>query len=184
MTLGFFCFKKKNWSIVYFQCCIISGIQQSDADIYIYIHTHTYTLLKIFFQYTHSFKNSFIVCFITGYWMWFPMLHNRTLLFIHSMYNSLYLLTPNSQSSPPPPPSPLAATSVSFMSVSLLLFSRWVHLCHVLDSTYKWYHMVLSSSFWLSMVISKSINVSANDISKFFFMSWVVFHYRYVPHFL
>ena len=28
------------------------------------------------------------------------------------------------------------------MSVSLFLFHRYVHLCHILDSTYKWYHMV------------------------------------------
>ena len=35
------------------------------------------------------------------------MLYSRTLLFIHSLYNSLHLLTPNSQSIPSPSPSPL-----------------------------------------------------------------------------
>ena len=32
------------------------------------------------------------------------MLYSRTSLFIHSIYNSLHLLTPNSHSIPPPPP--------------------------------------------------------------------------------
>ena len=49
----------------------------------------------------------------------------RTLLFIHSLYYSFHLLIPHSQ------------------SISLLLF----YSCHILDSTYKWYHMVIFS-FW------------------------------------
>ena len=47
------------------------------------------------------------------------MLYSKTLLFIHSVYNILHLLTPNSQSTlPSPPPSPLV-TSSFFMFVSL-----------------------------------------------------------------
>lgn len=34
----------------------------------------------------------------------FPVLYNRTLLFIDSIYSSLYLLVSNSQSNSPPPP--------------------------------------------------------------------------------
>ena len=40
--------------------------------------------------YTHSFTNYFLFCFITGYWLQFPVLYCRTLLFIHSLYTSLY----------------------------------------------------------------------------------------------
>ena len=65
-----------------------------------------------------------------------------TLLFAHPIYNSLHLLIPNYQSFLPPPSS-LATTSLFSMSVSQFLFCRYVHLCHILDSTYKWYHMVL-----------------------------------------
>ena len=36
----------------------------------------------------------------------FPALYSRVLLFIHPMYNSLHLLSPNSQSIPPQPPAP------------------------------------------------------------------------------
>ena len=42
------------------------------------------------------------VFMITGYWIWFPVLYGRTLLFIHSIYNSLHLLVLNSQSTPTP----------------------------------------------------------------------------------
>ena len=47
---------------------------------------------------------------ITGYWMWFPVLHSRTLLFIYPIYNSLHWPTPNSHSTSPLSPSPLATT--------------------------------------------------------------------------
>ena len=44
--------------------------------------------------YIHSFSYSFPCWFITGYWIWFPVLYSRTLLFIHPIYNSLHLLIP------------------------------------------------------------------------------------------
>ena len=59
------------------------------------------------------------------------------------------------------------------MTVSLFLFHKWIHLCHVLDCTYKWYHVVLSLSFWLtslSMIVFRSIPVAANGITLFFFL--------------
>ena len=52
-------------------------------------------------------------------------------------YNSLHLLIPNSPFLPRPTPSPLAATSLLSVSVSLFLFRKKVHLCHISDSTYK-----------------------------------------------
>ena len=52
------------------------------------------------------------------------MLHSRTLLFMHSIYKSLNLLTPTSHSVPPPTPSPLATTSLFSLSLILFLFHR------------------------------------------------------------
>ena len=101
----------------------ISAVQQSDSV----IHTHMY-----------SFSYSFPLWFITGYWIPFPVLYSRTLLFIQPVYKSLPLLTPNSQCIPALLSSPLATTSLFSVSGSLFLFCRYVHLCHILDSTYKW----------------------------------------------
>ena len=66
------------------------------------------------------------------------MLHSRTLLFVHSIYNSLHLLIPNSQFIPPLSPSPLPTTnktdpSYNHMQASLpqhseLLGSHWREL--------------------------------------------------------
>ena len=70
------------------------------------------------------------------------MLYSRTSLLIHSKCNSLYLLNPDFQSIPLPPSPALATTSLCSMSVSLFLFCRHVHLCHILESTCKLYHMV------------------------------------------
>ena len=72
-----------------------------------------------------------------------------------------------------PTPSPLATTSL--FSKSMRFFSCGkVHLCCVLDSRYKWYHMILSFSFWpttLSMRDSSYIHVAANGIILFLFMT-------------
>ena len=66
---------------------------------------------------------------------------DRILLFTHSLYNSLLLLVPNSQSIPPlSPSSPLATTNLFSM---FACFGLQVSLCHVLDSIYKRYHIVL-----------------------------------------
>ena len=48
--------------------------------------------------------------------------YSRTLTFIHSAYNSLYLLTPNSQSNPPHPPGNHKSGLYAFTSGSLFLF--------------------------------------------------------------
>ena len=66
--------------------------------------------------------------------------------------------------------SSLAATSLFSMSMSLFLFCRKVHLCHILDSRCKRYHMVFVFLFLtsLSMRVSSSIHVKANDIILFF----------------
>ena len=89
------------------------------------------------------------------------------LLFIHYKYDNLHQLIPNSQSIPSHPPSPLATTN---------LFSTWiyfyfivkfvsVYIPHINDII--WY---LSFSLWLtslSMLISRSIYITANGVISF-----------------
>ena len=53
------------------------------------------------------------------------MLYSRTLLFIHSAYNSLHLLTPAFLSILPPMPSPLTTTSLFCTSMILFLFHQF-----------------------------------------------------------
>ena len=65
---------------------------------------------------------SFPLWLIIGYWIEFPLLYSRTLSFIHSIYKSLPLIIPNSNSIPPSPIYPLATTSLFPMSVILFLF--------------------------------------------------------------
>ena len=63
----------------------------------------------------------------------------------------LYILcvivfTSDSQSRPPLSTSPLANTHLFSMSASLFLFHKWVPLCHIIDSTYKWYYVAICLS--------------------------------------
>ena len=101
------------WSIVVLQCCVISSMLQNDSVMHIYVF--------------------FSMWFITGYRVWFPVLYSWALLFIGITHASLHLPVPNSQSIRPHPPSSLA--SIRLFSVSVSLFHRSVHLCHILDST-------------------------------------------------
>ena len=68
------------------------------------------------------FSYSFPLWFITGYWIWFLELYSRTLWFIHSLYTSLHLLIPSSQSNfLPTPPTPLGNHQSSFSVLEAFL---------------------------------------------------------------
>ena len=56
-------------------------------------------------------------------------------------------------------------------------------MCHILDFTYKWYHVAFVFLFLTShsMIISRSIHVTWHYS---FFFGWVAFHSVYVPHLL
>ena len=81
------------------------------------------------------------------------MLYSKTLVFIHSVYKSLRLLTPTSSSIPPHPPPPWQPT-VCFLYpwFSFCFTDRFI--CHALDFTYKWYGICLSDlpHLWLSSI--------------------------------
>ena len=74
-------------------------------------------------MYTASTTDCFLLWFITGYWVWFPVPYSRTWLFIHSVYNSLHLLiqTPNPSLSPFPSP----------WQPQVYLLCPWVYFCFV-----------------------------------------------------
>ena len=65
-----------------------------------------------------------------------PCAIQKDLVSYHSIYNSLYLLAPNSQSNPPPPPplwQPRVCSLCLWVCFCFIDFSFW----HILDSTYK-----------------------------------------------
>ena len=79
------------------------------------------------YMYTFFFSYYLPSCCIPRDWVHFPVLYSRTSWSIHSKYNSLHLLIPNSLPSPflPTPTAPhLATTSLFSMSVNLFLFCR------------------------------------------------------------
>ena len=153
---------------------LISAVQQIDSVIHTHIYIHI--LFHIVFHYGLSQDIEYTsLSYTVG----------------PSCLSSLCIIacicwpqTPNP--SLPHLSSPLATTSLFSMPVSLFLFCRKFYLCHILDSTYKRYHMVfvflLLTS--LSMMISSSIHVATNGIISFFFYGWVTFHCPYVPHLL
>ena len=111
-----------NWIVVDLQCCV---------SFWHIAKQLRYILLRVLFHYGLSKILNIVPCAI-----------RRTLLFIHSIYNSLYLLIPDSHTLPP---CPLATTSMFPIPENMFLFYIYIHLCSILDFTYVWYHIVLVS---------------------------------------
>ena len=79
------------------------------------------------------------------------------------------------------------ANSLFFISVNLFLFHRRVHLCCVLESMYKWYHMVIVFLFLTYLTRYDNLQVHLCCCAWHYFIhfdGWVVFHCIYVPHLL
>jgi len=79
-------------SIVDLQCVPISAVQQSDSVIHI---------IDI-----HFFFFNFLLWFVPGDWISFPVLYRSTLLLIPCKCSYWHLPTPNSQCIPVSPPPP------------------------------------------------------------------------------
>ena len=145
-----------NWSMVDVQCCVNFC---STAKWFSYIDVH-------YFQY------SFPLSFIIGYWIWFPVLCGRTLLFIQSIYKSLHLLAPNSYSICPPttPLWPLGAWSLR-LRICFCLVDTFICVTFQIPpgSDIVWHLSFGLTS--LSMVISSCIHVAAHGIISFFLIA-------------
>ena len=84
----------------------------------------------------HSFLVFFPLWFITGYWIWFPVLFKRTLLLIHPVVCKWFASSDPALSLPW---APLANTSMFSVSVSLLLLHK-----HSLMSSFRSHTQVTS----------------------------------------
>ena len=73
------------------------------------------------------------LCYPVGYWC---------LSILYTTVCLCYSQTPIPSLHSPTCYHTLAITSLFSISVSLLLFHRYVDLCHILDSTYKWYSVL------------------------------------------
>ena len=92
------------------------------------------------FSYTHSFLYPFPLCFITGYWIWFPVLYSRTLV-VHP-FCRLYLLIPNSHC-------PFPTLLGNYRSVFCVRITTLSWLMQLYDTTWS-YQVHESSNFVLS----------------------------------
>ena len=124
------------------------------------------------------FLNSFQLEFIARYWLYFPVLYSKSLLFMCFIYGSIYLLIPYFHLMPSLPPnlSPLVAISWLSMSVRLPVFFNKFTCTIFLDYTV----ILISYNIWLclislSMIISEPIHVAANDDILFYFMAELYF---------
>ena len=145
------------WSIIDLQCYVAFCCTAKWFS-----YTYIYILFHIIFH----------CVFITGFWIQFPMLYSRPLLFIHPICTGLHLLIQNSHSIHSPALFPLGNHKsilwlwVCFKDKFVCVMFQVLRISDII-----WY---LSFSFWLSslsMIISRSIHVAANGIISFFFMS-------------
>ena len=109
------------------------------------------------------FLCSFLLLFITGYWISFPVLYSRTSLFTHLIYNGLHLLIPNSHTISPQPPCLLAATSL--FSHLLVCFCFYVSILNykleeselsIQISLHEVLHCTIKNKFWVSFKKKKA----------------------------
>ena len=111
-----------------------------------YIHIYNFRInnkIVLISALQESNSQSFALWIITGYWIQFPSaIQLGPYCFILHIHNNLHLLIPNSQSFPTQLPTPLVMTSLFSKSVILFMFHRYVHFWYILDSIYKWYHIV------------------------------------------
>ena len=134
------------WSWIIFEIFVFYIILdlQSSIDFYCTAKSpsHTYIYKSIFLKLSSIMSPhkwlAIVPCAIQQNLIWL----------IHSKCNCLRLLTPNSQSIPLPP-SPPRQPQVYFPSPWVCFFFSCgkAHLWYLLESRYKWYHMVFGFLF-------------------------------------
>ena len=101
-----------------------------------------------------DFRKIWETCIFLTFWNLFLSYFSHVVCESHSPSLSLSVL------------SPLVVLSLSYLSVSLFLFCIRIHLYCVLDSTYKWHH-ILFVFFWLislSLVFCRSIPLLQTEL--------------------
>ena len=103
-----------HWRILFVPTLVLKLQRRKFFKFYWYIidlqHCDHFCCTAKWFSYANihiSFSYSFLLRFITGYWIQLPVQYSRTLLFIHPVYYGyifLHLLIPNSQFIPPQQP--------------------------------------------------------------------------------
>ena len=101
---------------------LISAVQQKDSVIHIYVFFFIFCSIMVYPR-----RSNIVPCAIQQ--------EPCCLSVLNAIVCIYQPQTPSPSLSLPP--SPLATTSLFSMSVSLFLFCRQVHLCHILGSTHK-----------------------------------------------
>ena len=161
-NIQIFYFRKFYFTQVQLICSVvlIPAVEQHDSVLYTYLYIYVYiyinTFLFIFFS-IMVYHRMFIQ---------FPMLYSKILLFTHSVYNRLHLLTPNSQSIPLHPPSHLAAPVLSVsesVSVAQMKFTCVIfQVSHVSDII--WYLSFCDLLYLVCLSLGPSIHTSTSGI--------------------
>ena len=80
---------------------------------------------------------------------------------------------------------PFASTKVMSMSVRLFSVLRQVHLCHIVDFTCKWYHVVFFFLTYFTQYDNLELPPCCCKWHSFIpFYGWVVFYCIQIPHLL
>ena len=124
----------------------------SKVNQFIYTDTHTYFSHFFCYGLSKAIRYTSLCC-------------TKTFFFTPLIYNGLHLLIPSTKFFSSPPLLCLG-NHKSILYVCKTVFVLLISLYHILDSSYKWYHVVFVFFFLtlLSMLISRSIHVVANGI--------------------
>ena len=147
-----------------------------------------YTILSIFY-FTTQWPSNMYILFLT---LSSIMLHHKWLDIVNSDIQQDLIAYPFQMQAfasinsifrvhPTPSPCPLGSHR-SVLHIHGFLCCGKVHLCHILDSRYKWYHMAFVFHFWLtllSMRATSSNHAAANGIILLFY-GWIVLHCVYI----
>ena len=150
------------------------------------VHVHMCIYIYIYI-YIFIFSESFPIWVIIKYWVEFPVLYRRSLLVIYPIYCSMCVLILSSWFIPSHSVPPLVTISLFSPTVSLFLFSKYIHFLSLFKV--RFYLHVTSYDICLSLNDSLCLEWSFLDPSMLlqmaFFLSfcgWVTFHCVSIPH--